>query len=167
MKSIRARAPAASSARVRKVMQANVGRETSAERALRDGLYAHGLHFERDALVCSDVRCRADLVFASCHVCVFVDGCYWHGCPRHFRAPRTHQKWWKEKIADNKARDRRQRSSLRKTGWHVISVWEHDLRGNALNRTIQKVVRAVEESCEAGRTLAGRGSRGHRPPRGG
>lgn len=67
--------------------------------------------------------------------CVFVHGCFWHGCPRHFRAPRTNRKFWVSKIARNAARHRRSAWALRKMGFRVVVVWEHDLRRGAVDNS--------------------------------
>ncbi|HCN30093.1 MAG TPA: very short patch repair endonuclease [Verrucomicrobiales bacterium] len=71
---------------------------------------------------------RPDFVFRRERVCVFVDGCFWHGCPLHFRRPKSRRAFWDAKIARNKARDRRVARELRASGWRVLRVWEHALR---------------------------------------
>lgn len=71
---------------------------------------------------------KPDFVFPKLKTAVFVDGCFWHGCPRHGTQPTTHAQFWRDKIAANKARDRRVNSALRKRGWRVLRVWEHELR---------------------------------------
>jgi len=60
---------------------------------------------------------------------IFVDGCFWHKCPRCFRFPKTNRKFWKEKIEKNAERDRKTNKELRKEGWKVIRIWEHDING--------------------------------------
>jgi DNA mismatch endonuclease (patch repair protein) len=71
---------------------------------------------------------RPDFIFPRLRVAVFVDGCFWHGCPKHATQPKTNAKFWRDKIAGNKSRDRRVNSALRKRGWTVVRVWEHELR---------------------------------------
>lgn len=71
---------------------------------------------------------RPDFVFRRERVCVFVDGCFWHGCPLHFRRPKSRRAFWDAKIARNKARDRRVARELRAAGWKVLRVWEHALK---------------------------------------
>lgn len=70
---------------------------------------------------------KPDFIFAAGRVAVFVDGCFWHGCPRCYQRPRSNAYYWEQKIAANRARDRRVRRSLRAAGWIVISFWEHAL----------------------------------------
>lgn len=82
---------------------------------------------------------RPDFVFPKRKTAVFVDGCFWHGCPKHATQPRTNAKFWREKIAGNRARDRRVNRTLRADGWTVIRVWEHEL----LRRDEAKLVRRL------------------------
>jgi len=70
-------------------------------------------------------------------VAVFVDGCFWHGCPRHCRLPAGNRAFWKTKFAKNQARDRRVNRQLRRLGWRVLRIWEHAL-GEACIRKIQR-----------------------------
>lgn len=70
---------------------------------------------------------RPDFVFRHASLAVFVDGCFWHGCPSHCRMPSSNQAYWHPKIARNKARDKFVTTALRKRGWRVLRIWEHDL----------------------------------------
>lgn len=115
-------------------MQANVGRETKAERLLRLVLKRAGLRFERERRPEPSLRCTADVVLRHAKACIFVDGCFWHGCKRHFATPRSHSTWWAEKIAANVERDRRQTRLLRERGWTVIRLWEHQVSEEAVLR---------------------------------
>lgn len=69
-----------------------------------------------------------DFAFPRERVAVFVDGCFWHGCPLHSQMPRSNRPFWSVKLAANKMRDRRVNRSLRSRGWSVLRIWEHDLR---------------------------------------
>ena len=71
---------------------------------------------------------RPDFVFNAERVAVFIDGCFWHGCPVHFKEPATAAEFWREKIRRNRARDLRVRRELRRRGWHVVRIWEHGFR---------------------------------------
>jgi DNA mismatch endonuclease (patch repair protein) len=68
-----------------------------------------------------------DFVFLSRRLAIFVDGCFWHGCPQHGTALASNKKFWREKIARNRARDRQVNRALKAKGWHVLRVWEHEL----------------------------------------
>lgn len=71
---------------------------------------------------------KPDFAFQKHKVAVFVDGCFWHGCPKCYTRPKTNRKFWDKKREDNMARDRRVARQLRVRGWKVIRIWEHTLR---------------------------------------
>jgi DNA mismatch endonuclease (patch repair protein) len=143
MKSIRARAPTASSPLVRRVMQANRSSGTRPEVLLSSSLRQAGLRFRNDARPEPRFKCKADLVFRARKVCIFVDGCYWHGCPKHFRTPRTNADWWNEKIDETRRRDRAKRKHLRECGWTVLRIWEHEITPNIVPRLVKKISESV------------------------
>ena len=68
-----------------------------------------------------------DFAFQETRIAVFVDGCFWHGCPRCFSPPKANRKFWDEKMSRNRLRDRRVNSEMRRRGWFVLRVWEHQL----------------------------------------
>jgi DNA mismatch endonuclease (patch repair protein) len=86
------------------------------------------------------VRGRADIVIAAAKVAVYVDGCFWHGCPRHRTLPKANAEWWAEKLKANRRRDIQAGRWLRHAGWHVERVWEHEEAAAAALR-ITKIVR--------------------------
>lgn len=96
---------------------------TDAELRLRQALWAQGLRYA----LRRKLPGRPDLVFVRARLAVFVDGCFWHGCPRHYTAPRTNADFWREKFAENANRDRRVDDALRAAGWNVIRIWEHEV----------------------------------------
>ena len=116
----------ASSDGTRRSMLANRGRDTAPELRIRSLVHRSGLRFRVDARPLPLLRRTADLVFRPVEVAVFVDGCYWHGCPEHFVQPKTNSEFWKEKIGRNIERDRDTDSILRDAGWTVIRIWEHE-----------------------------------------
>ena len=69
---------------------------------------------------------RPDLVLPKSKIVIFVHGCFWHGCPRHFRCPKNNRNWWQSKIQSNRRRDRRKAMALRSIGYSVVTVWEHE-----------------------------------------
>ncbi|WP_419468960.1 very short patch repair endonuclease [Burkholderia diffusa] len=71
-----------------------------------------------------------DFVFHKQQVAVFVDGCFWHGCPLCYRSPRTNPEFWTRKVSTNRARDRQVNAQLRSQGWCVLRIWEHSLRND-------------------------------------
>ncbi len=116
----------ASSAARRRNMQAIRSRDTKPERALRRLLHAQGLRYRVAAKPLPDLRRTADIVFRPVKVAVFVDGCYWHGCPEHYVSPKTNPGYWSGKVAGNIARDRDTDQRLTEAGWAVLRFWEHE-----------------------------------------
>lgn len=83
---------------------------------------------------------KPDFVFPKQRLAVFVDGCFWHGCPKHATWPKTRAAFWKAKIEGNRSRDRRVNRALRQRGWVVGRVWEHALRRKDEARTVRGLV---------------------------
>jgi DNA mismatch endonuclease (patch repair protein) len=90
---------------------------------------------------------RPDFIFRQARLAVFVDGCFWHGCPKHCNMPSNNRPFWRKKLLANKARDRRVNHMLRKEGWRVIRIWEHDLA----NRAAKWVLKIQTELVSADR----------------
>jgi DNA mismatch endonuclease (patch repair protein) len=108
-------------------MLSNRPTDSEAEIALRRALQALGLRYRKHVLVATRGRSvRVDLVFSKPRVAVFVDGCFWHACPKHATWPRRHGAWWRAKLSENVARDARQTARLRAAGWRVVRVWAHE-----------------------------------------
>jgi DNA mismatch endonuclease (patch repair protein) len=97
-------------------MRANKGRDTLPERRLRSHLHRLGLRFRKHARPLPALRCTADVLFPRQRVAVFVDGCFWHGCPEHGRVPRSNRAYWEPKLARNVERDRRNDRALSEAG---------------------------------------------------
>ena len=89
------------------------------------------------------LRVRVDFVFRSARVAVFVDGCFWHACPRHGTQPSGNRAFWKKKLARNVERDREVSRALRKAGWTVLRVWECALSRARAGRTLARIARAL------------------------
>jgi len=130
----------ASSAATRAVMRANRGRDSRPELALRSAVHARGLRYRVNFQPVPGLRRTADLVFTRAKVAVFLDGCFWHGCPEHLRPARINESFWSTKIAGNRQRDLDTDRQLAEAGWTVIRVWEHE-DPRAAARRIAKVVR--------------------------
>lgn len=119
-------------------MQGNKRRDTRPELLLRQEIHARGLRFRVEhGIRVDDMRpIQADVVFTRWRVVVFVDGCFWHGCPEHGTRPRSNAHYWSSKIASNQARDRRQTAALEHAGWRVVRVWEHEAVAEAADRVV-------------------------------
>lgn len=101
-------------------------RDTGPEVALRRALHAQGRRFRVVYPVPGQRRRTIDIAFTRRKVAVFVDGCFWHGCPEHGVHPRSNSAWWRDKLAANQARDRDTDRLLDEQGWTVLRVWEHE-----------------------------------------
>lgn len=117
-------------------------KNSKAEMALRSALHAEGLRFRIHRRI---EGVTVDIVFPGPRVAVFVDGCFWHGCPNHATFPKSNQKYWLPKLAENKKRDEKQTKHLQESGWRVIRVWEHDCSPPAAN-----VVSQIMKACGKG-----------------
>lgn len=126
--------PGSSSAAVSKRMSTAKRRDTAAEMALRRELFALGLRYRVSYPVPGQRRRTIDIAFTRAHVAVFVDGCFWHGCPEHGTRPAANSEWWTTKLAANRARDEDTTRALDDSGWAVVRVWEHEDPGEAASR---------------------------------
>jgi DNA mismatch endonuclease (patch repair protein) len=129
-----------SSAEVSGRMQRQASRDTAPEVALRSALHRLGLRYRVHVRPISEVRREADVVFRRVRVAVFVDGCFWHGCPDHASWPKANSAWWRDKIETNRARDRDTDARLAEAGWLALRVWEHEPPQDAAQR-IASVIR--------------------------
>jgi len=84
---------------------------------------------------------KPDIIFPQRRLAVFVDGCFWHGCPKHATKPKTNAAFWAAKLAGNKARDRRVNRELRARGWKVVRIWEHELTRRNERRLLARLQR--------------------------
>ena len=113
-------------------------KDTAPEIALRKAVWETGLRYRLHMRLPG----TPDFSFPRERVAVFIDGCFWHGCPRHYTKPARNAQFWAEKLKRNTARDRRVDNELRKLGWLVLRVWEHEAQEN-LPGAVAKVRRAV------------------------
>ncbi|MCY3786885.1 MAG: very short patch repair endonuclease [bacterium] len=111
---------------VRRSMVANRSRDTKPELHVRSAVHRRGLRFRVSVRPIAELPRTADMVFRPAKVAVFIDGCFWHGCPEHYVEPRTNADYWSAKIARNKGRDSDTDQRLRDAGWTVLRYWEHE-----------------------------------------
>lgn len=111
------------------------GVDTSPELKLRSALWRSGLRFRLNVRI---HRIRPDIIFERRKIAIFVDGCFWHGCPIHYVMPRTRIDFWSEKLAVNTSRDRNQTRLLIGSGWIVLRYWEHEIRDD-LYRIVEEI----------------------------
>ena len=119
------------------VMSAVRHENTAAEIKLCKTLWRLGLRYRKHLRVRG---VRPDIVFTRCQVAVFVDGCFWHGCPVHYVSPESNKDFWRAKLEKNVARDSHARQLLEEAGWRVLRFWECEV-----NRELDRVANAVSE----------------------
>jgi DNA mismatch endonuclease (patch repair protein) len=90
---------------------------------------------------------KPDFVFPRFRAAIFVDGCFWHGCPRHATKPRNHAAFWRRKFAANKHRDQLVTRTLRRDGWRVLRIWEHDLTPKNTGRLALRIQRFLASAA--------------------
>lgn len=129
----------------RRSMQANRSRDTKPELQLRRVLHGLGLRYRVCTRPLPTLHRTADIVFRPAKVAVEVRGCFWHGCPDHYRQPSTNRPYWEAKVARNIERDRETQEVLEQAGWLVLVVWEHE----DLAAAAQRVAEAVASRREA------------------
>jgi len=123
-------------------MKAAKPRDTAPEKALRSELHKRGLRYRVDVRPIQELNRRADIVFRSANVAIFVDGCFWHGCPKHGTQAKANAEFWKNKIRQNQIRDEDTSKQLKKAGWRVIRVWEHENPEKASERIYNIVAKS-------------------------
>lgn len=106
-------------------MSALARRDTAPEISLRRALHRRGLRFRVQFPVPGHARRRIDIAFTRARLAVYVDGCFWHGCPAHYREPQTNREWWRWKVDRNRDRDSSTNAQLESSGWEVLRFWEH------------------------------------------
>lgn len=143
------RLPGASSPAAQQRMRATRQRDTKPERLLCEQLDRLGLAYTTNQSPMPGFRRHADVCFSAERVAVFVDGCFWHGCPQHGTLPKANHDWWKAKIDANQWRDANTNRTLEQSGWIVLRFWEHEPADKAA-RVIANVVgcRRLDPSFE-------------------
>jgi DNA mismatch endonuclease (patch repair protein) len=139
-------------------MRSNRGRDTRPELALRSAVHALGLRYRVNARPLPGVRRTADLLFTRAKVAVFLDGCFWHGCPQHHTVAATNATFWADKVTANRRRDADTDRRLADAGWISLRVWEHEDPREAAQRVYTAVRtvhprRALASSQGAAQTL--------------
>ncbi|TQV87673.1 very short patch repair endonuclease [Aliikangiella coralliicola] len=108
-------------------------KNTNPELLLRKALWSMGLRYR----IKNKLPGKPDIIYPSLKVAIFIDGCFWHKCPKHFQLPKTRTSFWENKINGNVERDRKIETLLSSMGWLVLRFWEHEIRDTVQNCTQQ------------------------------
>lgn len=135
----------ASSKAIRSTMRGNRSQDTKPELALRSEIHRRGMRYRVSHRPIPNVRMTADLVFPRLRIAVFLDGCFWHGCPEHYIPPNTNSHYWEAKLARNRRRDAEADRALKKSGWLALRFWEHEDTADIADR-VERAVRAKQSS---------------------
>ncbi|MFG2997056.1 very short patch repair endonuclease [Streptomyces sp. NPDC048340] len=112
-------------------MSRQASRDTNPEMSVRRLLHASGLRYRVNFPVPGMRRRTIDIAFTRAKIAIFLDGCFWHGCPEHATQPKANAQWWRSKLDTNMARDRETTAHLEAAGWMVLRFWEHESPASA------------------------------------
>lgn len=118
-----------------KIMSRVKSKDSAIEIILRKGLWKSGFRYRKNS---SQYLGKPDIILKKYKAVIFIDSCFWHGCPKHLRMPSSNQKYWETKIARNQERDKEINSYYGKNNWRIIRVWEHDILKNP-DRCVNKI----------------------------
>lgn len=127
------------------IMRSVSNKNTDLELLLRRELWRAGLRYRLHRRIAGS---RPDVCFPSRRVAVFVDGCFWHGCPVHYRPPKQNAGFWEDKLRKNRDRDRRDTANLENAGWVVVRVWGCEVR-HAISSAVEQVLAALREGSQS------------------
>lgn len=128
------------SAEKRSAIMRRIGqKDTRPEILLRKALWARGLRYRKHVRM---GRMRPELMFARAKIMAFIDGCFWHGCPKHYTEPASNASFWREKIQRNQQRDKMANQALEADGWTVIRVWQCEVY-KELEKVVARVIDTV------------------------
>ncbi|ARQ70021.1 very short patch repair endonuclease [Streptomyces marincola] len=137
--------PHASSPAVSARMSRQANRNTDPEMAVRRLLHAAGHRYRLHRPVPGMPRRTMDIAFPGRRIAVFLDGCFWHGCPQHATSPKANGEWWRRKLDRNMSRDAETTERLVAEGWQVLRFWEHE----PAEEVVRRIARAVADRPRA------------------
>lgn len=125
-----------------KNMNAIRSKNTKMEVLASKYLWNNGIRFRKNV---KDLFGKPDIAIKKYKVVIFLDSCFWHKCPEHFIKPSTNIKFWEDKITANVARDLKVNEYYKNKGWHVLRIWEHEIKKD-FDNTMQKILNFIEKS---------------------
>ena len=123
------------------IMQAIRSKDTKIELSLRKALWGKGYRYRKHH---KKLIGKPDITFAKKKIAIFIDSCFWHGCPYHCRMPKSNKAYWNEKIRRNKKRDKEVKSWYKNNAWCGLRFWEHTLKKNPQG-CLQKIIKTIED----------------------
>ena len=128
-----------------KNMQAVKGKNTKLENKVITYLWQHGYRFRKNV---KDLEGKPDIAIKKYKMVIFIDSCFWHKCPIHYKAPTTNVEFWENKIAGNQKRDEQVTKYYQSKEWNILRIWEHELKDN-FEKIMHKVIKFIEKSKKA------------------
>ena len=128
-----------------KNMQSVKAKNTKLENNVMTYLWQHGYRFRKNV---KDLAGKPDIAIKKYKLVIFIDSCFWHKCPIHYKAPATNVEFWENKIAGNQKRDKQVTEYYKSNKWHILRIWEHELKDN-FEKTMHKVINFIEKSKKA------------------
>ena len=125
-----------------KNMQAVKGKNTKLENNVMTYLWQHGYRFRKNV---KDLEGKPDVAINKYKLVIFIDSCFWHTCPIHYKSPATNVEFWENKISGNQKRDNQITEYYKSKKWNIIRIWEHELKDD-FEKTMQKVIHFIEKS---------------------
>ncbi|SHL13555.1 very short patch repair endonuclease [Alicyclobacillus tolerans] len=123
------------------IMSAVRSNNTSLELRVRRELWRRGFQFRTNV---KDLPGKPDIAIKKLKLVIFIDSCFWHGCPEHVRMPKSNVEYWTTKIEKNKTTDKTITEHYQAMGWHIVRIWEHDVKSNFEN-TMDKLVKVIRK----------------------
>lgn len=125
----------------RKNMQAIRSSNTKMEKFVAKELWTRGYRFRKNV---KDLIGKPDIAIKKYKVVIFLDSCFWHGCKEHFIFPKSNTEYWMSKISRNIQRDQQVNDYYSKSGWHILRVWEHEVKSDKL-MAVNKIALFIDE----------------------
>jgi len=122
------------------IMRKIRAKDTKLEKLVRSEMWGRGYRYRKNL---GGLPGKPDMVFSTMKTVVFIDSCFWHGCPKHLRMPKSNVDYWNNKIKRNKERDDATNREYKNSGWQVVRIWEHDVK-TSLETTIRKLGRIID-----------------------
>lgn len=123
-------------------MQAIKSKKTRLENNVTAYLWQNGYRFGKNV---KDLKGKPDIAIKKYKLVIFIDSCFWHKCPVHYKSPATNVDFWKNKISGNKKRDSKVTDYYKNKKWNILRIWEHELK-NDFGKTMYKIIRFIEKS---------------------